>query len=61
MSVKIKSVKLMSVINKSGKNIVQFQYRFFGISDLRLFKNCLKMTAYDGIGGNESETAFLNT
>ena len=59
MSVKIKSVKLMSVNNEVRQNIVQFQYRFFGISDLRLFENCLKMTAYDGIGGNESKTAFF--
>ena len=43
MSVKIKSVKLMSVINKVRKNIGQFQYGFSGISDQyhRLVGNCL--------------------
>ena len=35
--------------------------RLFGISDLRSVNNCLKITAYDKIGGNESKTAFLDT
>ena len=46
MSVKIKSVKLMSVNNKVRKNIAQFQYRFSVISGLRLVDKCLKMTVY---------------
>ena len=46
MSMKTKSVKLMSVNNKVRKNIGQFQHGFSGISDLRLVEDCLKMTAY---------------
>ena len=65
MSVKIKSVKFMSVNNKVRKNIGQFQCGFFGItiSDLRLVDNCIKMTAYDYdvIGGNESKTVILDS
>ena len=53
MSVKIKSVKLMSVNNKVRRNIDQFSADFSDISDLRLVDNCLKMTAYDVTGGNE--------
>ena len=34
---------------------------FFGISDFRLVDNCLKMTAYDVICGNESKTVILDT
>ena len=60
MSVKIKSVKLMSVKVKSGKILVNFRTDFSGISDLRLVDNCLKMTAYDVICGNESKTAILD-
>ena len=39
------------------------QCGFFGISDLRLVDNCIKMTAYDYdvIGGNESKTVILDT
>ena len=50
MSVKIKSVKLMSVNNKVRKNIGQFQYKFFAIRGLRFVDDCLKMTVYDKIG-----------
>ena len=53
MSVKIKSVKLMSVNNKVREKLVNFSKDFSGISDLRLVDNCLKMTAYDVIGCNE--------
>ena len=65
MSVKIKSVKFMSVniIIKSGKILVNFNEDFSAISDLRLVDNCLKMTAYDVIliGGNYvSETVILD-
>ena len=35
--------------------------RFVGISDLRLFDNCPKMTAYDVIGSNESKATFLDS
>ena len=56
MSVKIKSVKLMS-----GIILVNFSADFSGISDFRMVDDCLKMTAHDGIGGNESKTAFLDT
>ena len=60
MSVKIKSLKLISVNNKVQKIIGRFQRGFFfGISDLRLADNCLKMTVYDVIGGNESKTVIL--
>ena len=41
---------------KSGKIFVNFRADFSGISDLRLVDNCLKMTAHDVIGGNESKT-----
>ena len=61
MSVKIKSVKLMSVNNKVRKILVNFSAIFSGISDLRLVDNCLKMTAYDVTGGNESKTVILYT
>ena len=57
MSVKIKSVKLMSVNNKVRKN---FGADFSGISDRRLVDNCLKLTAHDVIGGNESKTVILD-
>ena len=63
MSVKIKSVKLMSVnIIKSGKILVNFSAEFSGIaiSDRRLVDNCLKLTAHDVIGGNESKTVILD-
>ena len=60
MSVKIKSVKLMSVNNKVRKILVDFSKDFSGISDLRLVDNCLKMTAYDVIGCNESKTVILD-
>ena len=58
MSVKIKSVKLMSLNYKARKNISQFQCGFSGISDprVRLVDNCLKMTAHDVIGGIESNS-----
>ena len=61
MSVKIKSVKLMSVNNRVRKILVNFSADFSGISDLRLVDNCLKMTAYDVTGGNESKTVILDT
>ena len=51
MSVKIKSVKLMSVNNKVRKILINFNADFSDISDLRLVDNCLKMTAYDVTGG----------
>ena len=61
MPVKIKSVKLMSVnIIKSGKILVNFSAEFSGISDRRLVDNCLKLTAHDVIGGNESKTVILD-
>ena len=46
----------MSVNNK----VRQIKYwsisvRIFGISDLRYVDNSFTMTAYDGIGGNESK------
>ena len=56
MSVKIKSVKLMSVNNKVRKNTVNFIEDFSGISDLRLVNNCLKTTACVVMGGNGSKT-----
>ena len=56
MSVKIKSVKLMSVNNKVRKNIGP---DFSGISDFRSVDNCLKMTAYVVICGNESKNSYL--
>ena len=54
MSVKIMSVKLklMSVNNKVRQNYWSISVLLFGISDLRSVNNCLKITAYDGIGGN---------
>ena len=61
MSVKIKSVKLMSVNNKVRKILVNFNADFSDISDLRLVNNCLKMTAYDVTCGNESKTLILDT
>ena len=60
MSVKIKSVKLMSVNNKVRKNIGQIQLAFSGISDLRLVNNCLKTTACDVMGGYGSKTVILD-
>ena len=45
---------------KSGKILVNFSKVFSGISDLRLVDNCLKMTAYDVIGGTESKTVILD-
>ena len=60
MSVKMKSVKLMSVNNKVRNNIGPFQYEFyFGISDLRLVENCLKMTAYYVISSCEVTYSYL--
>ena len=54
MSVKIKSVKLMSVNNNKPERIlVNFSADFPRISDLRLVDNCHKMTAYDVIGDYE--------
>ena len=54
------SVKLMSVNNKVLKNIGQFQCRFFRqLCNLRLVDNCLQMTAYDVIAGNESKEVIL--
>ena len=50
----------MSVKIKSGKILVNFSADFSGVSDLRLVDNCLKMTAYDVIGGNESKTVILD-
>ena len=64
MSVKINSVKLISVNNQVREIIGQFQCGFFGISDLvyiRLVDNCIKMTAHDVIGGNESNTVIFDT
>ena len=47
----------------SGKilvnKLVNFSADFSGISDLRLVDNCLKMTAYDVIGGNESKRVTI--
>ena len=55
----------MSVHNKVRKNIgqilVNFSADFSDISDLRLVNNCLKITAYDITGGNESNTLILDT
>ena len=59
-SVKIKSVKLMSVNDKVRNNIGQFQCGFSGISDLRSV-DCLKMTSHNGIVDNESKTIILDT
>ena len=39
--------------------MVNFSADYSGISDLRLVDNCLKMTVYDMIGGNQSKTATL--
>ena len=61
MSVKIKSVKLMSVNNKVRKILFNFSAEFSDISDLRWVNNCLKMTVYDVTGGNESKTFILDT
>ena len=61
MSVKIKSVKLMSVNNKVRKILVNFSADFSGISDFRLVENRPKMTAYDLIGGNESKTEIFDS
>ena len=44
MSVKIMSVKFMSVNNKVRKKYWSISVRFFGISDLRSVNNCLKIT-----------------
>ena len=55
------SVKLISVNDKVRNNIAHISADFFGFSDLILVDNCLKMTAYDVIGGNESKTAILDT
>ena len=41
--------------------LVNFSADFSDISDLRLVDNCLKMTAYDVTGGNESKTVIVNT
>ena len=46
---------------KSEIILVNFSVNFSGISDLGLVDNCLKMTAYDVIGGNESKTVILDT
>ena len=59
MSVKIKSVNLMSVNDKAGKILVNFSTDFSGISDLKWVDYCLKMAAYDIIGSNESKTVIL--
>ena len=40
--------------------LVNFSADFSGISDLRLTDYCLKLTAYDVIGGNESKTVILD-
>ena len=57
MSVNIKSVK-----SKARQKNWSISVRiFFGISDVRSVDNCLKMTAYDGIGGNHSKAIFLDT
>ena len=45
---------------KSGKMLVNYSADFSGISDHRLVDNCLKMTAHDVIGGNESKTVILD-
>ena len=50
----------MSVKNKVRKNFGQFQCAFFSISDRRLVDICLKLTAYDVFGGNESKTVILD-
>ena len=44
----------------SVKILVDFSEDFSGISDLRLVDNCLKMTAYDVIGCDESKTVILD-
>ena len=44
---------------KSGEILVNFSEDLSGISDLRLVESCLKMTAYDAIGGNKSKTVIL--
>ena len=46
---------------KSGKILVNFSEDFSGISELRLVDNCLRITAYDVTGGNESKTVILDT
>ena len=46
MSVKITSVKIMSVNNKVRNNIGPFQYGLSGIRHHRLVDNCRKMTVY---------------
>ena len=66
MSVKTKSVKLMSVNNKVRINIdrmIDFNANFSDISDLRFVDNCLKMTAQDVIGGRWHwiKTVILDT
>ena len=53
-------MKLMSVNNKVREIFVNFSADFSGISDFRSVDNCLKITAYDVIGGNESKTAILD-
>ena len=45
---------------KPGKILVNFSADFSGISDRRLVDNCLKLTAYEVIGGNESKTVTLD-
>ena len=47
--------------NYHGHYLTNFSANFSGISDLRLVDNCLKMTEYDVIGGNESKTVILDT
>ena len=49
----------MSGNNKVRNKIDQFQCGFFW--HCRLVDNCLKMTVYDVIGGNESKTVILDT
>ena len=46
---------------KSRKILINLSADFSDISDLRLVDNCLKITAYDAIGGYESKTIILDT
>ena len=50
----------MSVNDIVWKKMVNFSEDFPGISDLRLVDNCLKMAAYDVMGGNKSKTVILD-
>ena len=42
----------------AGIILINFSADFSDISDLRLVENCLKMTAFDVTGGNESKTVI---